>query len=90
VLGDAGGGRRRRLLPVGHVDRGFAGSAIHVEAVGNLCKTPGTAQYVYVVTGGTGRLRHAHGCDVWQIPVADAYVSGGGWGKEILTGSLHV
>ena len=38
------------------------GSTLHIDAVGTLCKTPGTAEYAYVVTGGTGRLRHAHGC----------------------------
>lgn len=65
------------------------GATVHLVAVGSLCKTPGTAQYAYVVTGGTGRLRHAYGAGEWQIPVADAYVDGGGWGKEILTGTLH-
>ena len=62
------------------------GSTLHIDAIGTLCKTPGTAEYAYVVTGGTGRLRHARGAGTWQIPVADAYVSGGGWGKEILVG----
>lgn len=66
------------------------GSTITMEASGLLCKSTGTVHYAYVATGGTGRLRHAHGCGEWYLPAASAYTSTGGWGTETLSGSLHV
>lgn len=66
------------------------GSSVQIDAAGSYCNTPGVADYEYTVHGGTGAFTHAHGRGCWHVPAATAYVPGGGYGPETLTGSLHL
>lgn len=66
------------------------GDRLNLDASGRFCFPTSVADYVYRVTGGTGRFGGARGAGIWHVPAPERFdpADSSGSGPELLVGIL--